>query len=311
MFSGRKTRSSTVDSKKGWGCSYLFGCILVSVASVFLVGVMLAMIPSFRQLVRDQARRITGRSIETVTIPEGWNRFQVASRLENRGVLTSADEFLEVTEDPDILQAHSISGETAEGYLFPDTYEFYRAESPEEVLEIMLSNFSEKFDEIARGKAEDLEALSDLGDDPRHVTVILASIVEKEAVKANEQPLIAGVFLNRLLLADFPSRMLQADPSIAYGCIAVQPLPDSCALFDGKLGRRHLEDTTNPYNTYIHKGLPPGPIANPGSAALAAVLDPAETDYLYFVARGNGTHKFSRTLKQHKEAVKKFRRGGK
>jgi UPF0755 protein len=244
-----------------------------------------------------------------VTIPEGWNRFQVASRLENQGIVTSAADFLKATEDPVLLETLGIPSDTAEGYLFPDTYDFYRVSEPQAVVEKMVANYVLKFRNVSRRHSRGLRNLGPLGDDPEHVAVILASIVEKEAVKADEMPLIAGVFLNRLLDEGFTSHLLQADPTVSYGCIASIPLPSSCTGFTGKLGRVHLDDATNPYNTYQHAGLPPGPISNPGTAALVAVLDPEETKYLYFVARGNGTHQFSTTLQQHKKAVKKYRDG--
>ncbi|MBW2263999.1 MAG: endolytic transglycosylase MltG, partial [Deltaproteobacteria bacterium] len=170
-------------------------------------------------------------------------------------------------------------------------------------------NYLIQFRNVSRRHSRALRELGSLGDDPEHVAVILASIVEKEAVRTEEMPLIAGVFLNRLLDAKFKSHLLQADPTVSYGCVASVPLPTSCTGFTGKLGRSHLGDATNPYNTYQHPGLPPGPISNPGIAALEAVLDPADTKYMYFVARGNGTHQFSTTLEQHKAAVKKYRDG--
>jgi UPF0755 protein len=310
MRSSLLNRPSSTDTKKGWGCSYLFGCIFVTFAACFMGMVMLSMVPQVREFTRAQIRKLAGKHVESVTIPEGWNRFQIASRLANKGVIGDPQAFLSATQDRSILEAHGIGAETAEGYLFPDTYEFYRGSEPEVIVDVFLSNFNEKWKKVSLNKAG-LTTLAKLGDDPKHVAVILASIVEKEAVKKSEKPIIAGVFLNRLISKPFPSRLLQADPTVSYGCVAGVPLPDSCGGFSGKLARRHLEDDTNPYNTYVHQGLPPGPIANPGMEALEAVLDPAETDYLYFMSRGNGTHKFSKTLKQHSAAVKKYREGGK
>ena len=126
--------------------------------------------------------------------------------------------------------------------------------------------------------------------------------MEKEARVPSEQPLIAGVFLNRLRDPAFKPKRLQADPTVAYGCV-VQPNLPSCAQFDGRRVTRTMTgDPNNPYNTYRHAGLPPGPIANPGLGALRAVLAPAVHDYLYFVASGAGAHAFSRTLADHNEA---------
>jgi UPF0755 protein len=129
-----------------------------------------------------------------------------------------------------------------------------------------------------------------------HEVVVLASLVEKETAAPEERPLVAAVFLNRL-----GRRMrLETDPAVIYGI----------ANFDGNLRRVHLADVTNPYNTYQHAGLPPGPIASPGAAALRAVVDPAEADYLYFVARKDGTHHFSRSYGEHVRAVNRFQRNG-
>jgi UPF0755 protein len=126
--------------------------------------------------------------------------------------------------------------------------------------------------------------------------VILASLIEKETGAPQERPLIAAVFLNRL----GRGMRLETDPAVIYG------IPN----FDGNLRRAHLADVTNPYNTYQHGGLPPGPIASPGAAALSAVVDPAEADYLYFVARKDGTHQFSRSYGEHVRAVNRFQRNG-
>ena len=125
-------------------------------------------------------------------------------------------------------------------------------------------------------------------------TVILASIVEKETGAPEERPLIAGVFLNRL----GRGMRLETDPSVIYGI----------ADFDGNLTRAHLEDESNPYNTYRIPGLPPGPIANPGAEALRAVVEPAETEYLFFVSRNDGTHVFSRSYREHANAVNRYQR---
>ena len=125
---------------------------------------------------------------------------------------------------------------------------------------------------------------------------MLASLVEKETAAPDERPLIAAVFLNRIARG----MRLETDPAVIYGI----------ANFDGNLRRMHLADATNPYNTYQHAGLPPGPIASPGAAALRAVVEPAEADYLYFVARRDGTHQFSRSYEEHVRAVNRFQRNG-
>jgi UPF0755 protein len=131
----------------------------------------------------------------------------------------------------------------------------------------------------------------------RHEIVTLASIVEKETSAPEERPLIAAVFLNRMKRG----MRLETDPTVIYG------IED----FDGNLRRRDLNDASNPYNTYRIAGLPPGPIASPGAHALRAVLEPAETDYLYFVSRNDGTHHFSRSYREHANAVNRYQKRGK
>src|SRR5262249_6208505 len=135
----------------------------------------------------------------------------------------------------------------------------------------------------------------------------LASVVEKEAARSDELPIIASVFFNRLNDPDFqPLRMLQSDPTAGYGCVAL-PSIESCKGFTGRVTPAILRDPGNPYNTYRHPGLPPGLIPNPGLAAIEAVLVPAKTDYLFFVAQGDGRHAFSRTLGEHEAAIRRPR----
>jgi UPF0755 protein len=145
--------------------------------------------------------------------------------------------------------------------------------------------------------------------------VTLASIVEKETGQPQERPRIAQVFINRLVKSSFKPKLLQTDPTITYGC-TVAPMvlgaaSPACQKWDGRIHRIHLDDAANPYNTYTHEGLPPGPISNPGRAALAAVFRPDGSNYLYFVAKNDGTHQFSATVAEHEAAVVKYQRGGK
>jgi UPF0755 protein len=135
----------------------------------------------------------------------------------------------------------------------------------------------------------------------RRQIVTLASMVEKEAAKDEERPIIASVFLNRLTDPTFTPKLLQCDPTAAYGCL-VSDAP-TCMTFT-KITHDVLQDAKNPYNTYKHEGLPPGPIANPGSKSMEAVLRPATTKYLYFVAKGGGLHTFSETYAEHQKATK-------
>jgi UPF0755 protein len=136
----------------------------------------------------------------------------------------------------------------------------------------------------------------------------LASIVEKEAAHAEERPLVASVFFNRLTDPEFkPAKALQSDPTAGYGCLVASARIPSCSGYSGEVRPAMLRDGQNPYNTYRHPGLPPGPIANPGEAAIAAVLAPADTDFLYFVSLGGGRHVFSKSFEEHNAAVARRR----
>ena len=221
-----------------------------------------------------------------VTIPEGFTLYQIARRLEHLS-LVPAREFIRAATDSGETGRYGIAGATFEGYLFPDTYAFPRGVTPQRIIAAMVGRFWEKFTPAWKRRAREL------GMSVQQV-VTLASIIEKETGSPAERPLIASVFYNRLK----KGMRLESDPTVIYA------IPD----FDGNLTRRHLK-TETPYNTYRIKGLPAGPIANPGSAALQAALYPAQTDFLYFVARKDGTHQFSRTLREHNRAVNKYQRG--
>jgi len=253
----------------------------------------------------EAARHATtrlGRIQVRILIPEGFSRFEIAERLDEYGVCDGED-FLDATEDASLLASYGVEAHDAEGYLFPDTYEFDDDTRPRRVVERMLANWTRKHEEIQEQYAS---KLSNLKGWTTHDLVTLASIVEKEAAVPSERPRIAGVFWNRLTSKRFlPRRRLQADPTVQYGCVAVPEAAPSCEGFDGRITRAMLDDAKNPYNTYRHSGLPPGPISNPGRAAIAAVIDPEHHDYYYFVARGSGRHHFSKTLRQHNIAVRR------
>ena len=236
-----------------------------------------------------------------ITIPEGFSRFDVAQRLGEWGVCDAA-AFLAADAPPSGLGADPPPA-TAEGYLFPDTYWLQDGMPPAQVWKKLTDNAQRRMSRLFESEGEALARLQrELGFGPREV-VILASIVEKEAHVPSEQPLIAGVFLNRLRDPAFKPRRLQADPTVAYGCNLRRDLA-SCAGFDGKrVTRAMTADPENPYNTYRIEGLPPSPIANPGLSALRAVLHPAEHGYFYFVARRDGHHSFSASLSEHNLAV--------
>ncbi len=220
-----------------------------------------------------------------VSIPEGFTAVQVAARLDEAG-LADADAFLAYARSPEAARALGVEGDGLEGYLYPETYRMAQGLAVEEVAAVLVEGFREVWQEI---EAEATAAGLGQGE-----VVTLASIIEKETGAAVERPLIASVFLNRLARG----MRLETDPTVIYG------IPD----FDGNLRRVHLEDASNPYNTYRIPALPPGPIANPGGEALRAVVRPAESDYLFFVARGDGTHHFSETYAEHDAMVDRYQR---
>ena len=219
-----------------------------------------------------------------VTFPEGFTINQIGYLLGKKG-LVKKSEFLALAGDPDIARRYGISGPGLEGYLYPDTYHFGQGLSSMSVIDVMVRRFMEiyaPFREIAEQSGMAMEKV-----------VTLASIVEKETGMGKERPLIASVFLNRL---DRGMR-LESDPTVIYG------LKD----FNGNLQRRHLAQKT-PYNTYVIRGLPPGPIANPGKQAIKAVLYPVKSNYLYFVSKNDGSHYFSKTLSEHNRAVEIYQK---
>ncbi len=278
-------------------------CILVIVIALTL---FFLFVPQHWAFIRKLIRYFTGLDVRNVTIPEGYNRFQVAARLEAAGIVR-AEDFLIITQEPSLLRESKIEEDTAEGYLFPDTYQFYVGTSPMVILKTMVKNFEKKFARLKNRYPYGLSYYRSLSINPRHAAVIVASMVEKEVSRQSEAPIVAGIFLKRLLDPTFSPHLLQSDPTVVYGCTALDPPPSSCRRFDGRLTREQLRDTENTYNTYIYAGLPPGPICNPGITALEAALNPAATQYYYFVARGDGTHHFSVTIEEHNLAVKKYR----
>lgn len=244
-----------------------------------------------------------------VTVPEGKNMLDVAQILADAG-LGSRDELEATMRDRALLDALEITGPTAEGYLFPDTYKFAAKATPEQVVTKMVKRHRQVFAGLARSHRESLASLeSSLGWGPEQV-VTLASIVEKETGAKHERPLIAGVFLNRMKFSSFKPKLLQTDPTIIYGCTVPAEKSAACQKFEGRIRRIHLDDKDNPYSTYAHEGLPPGPISNPGKAALEAVLAPKKSRYLYFVARNDGTHEFSKSVAEHEKWVDLYQRKG-
>jgi UPF0755 protein len=242
-----------------------------------------------------------------VTLPEGKNMLEFFELLETAKVAKAA-ELEPLARDKDFLGRHGITGDTIEGYLFPDTYEFRVNEKPAVVLQRLITRHQEVWNDLLAKHARDAAKLKDkLGWTDREL-LIMASIVEKEAVDPAERPRIAQVFINRLTLPSFTPKRLETDPTIRYGCIVPVQKSTPCQQWDkrDRLHRAQLDDKANPYNTYQHEGLPPGPIANPGKGAIEATLSPDGSEYLYFVARDARNHAFARTFDEHKRNVDKY-----
>ena len=220
--------------------------------------------------------------VHTVVIPEGFTMFDIAQAMQDAG-LGSRDDFLKAaTEQTALISDLDPSAKSLEGYLFPNTYEFTKTQSIPEMVGAMVKQFRQVAREI--GLSTDL---------PK--TVIMASIVEKETAAPDERPVVASVYFNRLA-KNIP---LQADPSVIYAEL----------LENKNSGALHHEDMQydSAYNTYRHPGLPPGPIGNPGKTSLEAAMHPAQTDFYYFVADGNGHHRFANSLEEHNRNVAKLR----
>jgi UPF0755 protein len=251
-----------------------------------------------RELIAQLGRRQT-RSIVEVNLPEGWDSFQIGDRLEQLGVC-GRDAFLAVVFDAAFANS-LIHWPTLEGYLYPASYQFRVNSEPERVVARLTSEALARFTAVESQLASSMAQRGGT----LHFFVTLASVVQKEAASAAEVPTIAGVFYNRLNDPDFrPQRMLQSDPTAAYGC-KLPEAPTSCAGFTGRVVPKMLRDAHNPYNTYKHAGLPPGPIGNPSEAALRAVIEAPATDFYFFVAGPDGKHRFSTTLEQHRRATRR------
>ena len=241
------------------------------------------------------------KPILRVTIPEGRTLREVAGLLAASGAV-DAPTYLAVACSPELrgLVASPPGASCGEGYLFPDTYDLVPGMSAGEIVDLQAKRFREVTDPLFVAAAAD--PASPLAADPfgrewtREAAIVtLASIVEKETAVPAERPHIASVFYNRLRIG----MPLQTDPTVIYGVI------DSGALWDGNLTRAQLE-TATPYNTYMRRGLPPGPICNPGRESILAALHPDSTQDLYFVARGDGSHEFNRDLASHNRAVRRY-----
>ncbi|MCS6971523.1 MAG: endolytic transglycosylase MltG [Leptospiraceae bacterium] len=230
------------------------------------------------------ARTITSGKTKTisVTIPEGWHNRQIGDLLTEKKFFASRAEFLEFASKKSLLEKFQIPAKSVEGYIFPDTYHLPQGYPKEKIIAHMVEHFFEK-----------VKTIPNFPTDPKkiHETVILASIVEREAKLKEERALIAAVFHNRL-----------RDNEPLESCATVQ------YLFEKPKPRLFYKDLEieSPYNTYRVRGLPPGPIGSPGLAALNATVNPEKTDYKFFVLKGDGAHHFSKDLREHNAAKKKY-----
>jgi UPF0755 protein len=232
----------------------------------------------------------------TVVVPEGFTMFDIARAIEAAG-LGPADDFLKVAQSDTALIADiAPNAPSLEGYLFPDTYQFSRLQTMQDLAAVMVRQFRQVAHQIGLIPAPSDEGGSGKTNDDIERTVIMASIVEKETAVAEERPLVAGVYYNRLA----KKIALDADPSIIYAELIA-------GTYQGALHHADMQ-FKSPYNTYRNAGLPPGPIGNPGKSALEAAMHPAESDYYYFVADAAGHHRFARTMEEHNKNVDAYRR---
>jgi UPF0755 protein len=224
---------------------------------------------------------------ETFTVPEGSNIFDIAALLDQSDTVHS-DAFLKAAANPESIRDLDPKAPDLEGYLFPSTYRVTHRTTATQLCRMMTSEFRRQWQALA-GQARAGDA---------HRIVTLASLIEKETAISQERPIVAAVFLNRLRM----QMPLQCDPTTVYAALLQN-------RYRGAIRKSDLA-SSNPYNTYTHPGLPPGPIANPGVTSLQAALHPASTDYLYFVAKpdGSGSHHFSATLIEHEKAVLAYRK---
>jgi UPF0755 protein len=230
---------------------------------------------------------VAGRVVTyEVVLPEGLTAEEIAVRLEQATLIGSAAEFVALARDPAAARELGVEGPNLEGYLFPETYQLPHGLTTKQVAKVLVDQFRRIWDELEPAAREQGLSMREV--------VTLASIVEKETGAGDERPLVASVFRNRLARG----MRLESDPTTIYGI----------ADFDGNLTRAHLEDEANPWNTYRIAGLPPTPIASPGAAALRAVVHPAESEYLFFVSRGDGSHVFSRSFSEHVDHVNRYQR---
>ena len=219
----------------------------------------------------------------TFTVPEGYNNRQIGDLLVSKKLASSRQEFLDAASKKEVLEKYKIPADTSEGYLYPSTYTVPFDYKVDRIVSMMIKQFQRNLQSVEGASALDPKDL--------HQKIILASIVEREAKRNEERPLMAGVFLKRMKI----KMPLESCATVQY-------------LFDKPKSRLLEKDllTQSPYNTYLHKGFPPGPISNPGLPAIQASFKPVESDNLFFLLKGDGYHYFSKSHKEHMEAKKKY-----
>jgi len=261
----------------------------------------------------------------SVTLPEGKNMLELFDLLEGKRdsgppgpLIAKRADLLALARDPEFLKKHGIVGDSVDGYLFPDTYKFVAPTPARKVLEILIDTHRKTWNDLAREHGKGMARLKDKLQWSDRDLLILASIVEKEAVDPQERPRIAQVFINRLVSPTFKPKRLETDPTIRYGCLVSVKPSAACVAWNepclaagkpvgcDRLHRAQLDDQDNPYNTYQHEGLPPGPIGNPGRASMEAAMNPDGSEYFFFVAKDPRTHVFSKTVEEHNRAVEKY-----
>lgn len=223
--------------------------------------------------------------VRKVRLLEGWTMKQIAEHLSEVMGFDTA-EILELANDPGYLSSHGINGNSTEGFLFPDTYFFFDGDSPKTILDALLTEYKNFWTLANRTRAQELKMTE-------NEVVTLASIIEGEAIFNEERPIISGVYHNRLNRG----MRLEADPTIQY---IIEDGPRRLLDTDLKIDSR--------YNTYLHKGLPPGPVNSPGKKSLTAALYPEENEFLFFVAKGDGRHTFTRNIEDHNRAKREFQK---
>ena len=226
--------------------------------------------------------------LHAATIPEGLTRLEIANHLESLG-FAEHEAFLKASEDTSVISAIDRDARDLEGYLFPETYFFPKGVTVERIVSSMTTQFKDTFSEEWTRRAEEI------GFSLREI-IILASLIEKETSLPDERPLVSAVFHNRL-----KKRMkLDCDPTIIYALKQDGQFKDHLRTKDMRLD--------SPYNTYLYGGLPPGPIANPGKESITAALYPADNNFLFFVAKNDGSHHFSRSFQEHQNAVNTYQK---